>query len=344
MILDVATISKYVPKPVKPLLRPAYDYLSTRTFLKKYLTPPATFQIEITTYCNLKCTGCYRTIHKYSAKNKHMPLEDFKLYIQQLPRATNIFLNGVGEPMLHPDIREIVKYARDSGRIGSIQFVTNALACEPEKYGELYAVGLSAVVVSVDSLEPQEIVQLRPSTDVERLTRTIKYLTERFPGKISFTTVISRQNLDTFMSTIKRLVELGAREIHCQPFDDMGAASLCLSAPEKRRFLEKFGEIKYEGVKLAASSTFGTIDQPCGNGRSSVITVDGYLAPCCRVLDKDVFTLGNLKTTTIEKIVSSPEVRLLWSQVDQGIYPAFCKGCMLNHIEVKSSRLPGMAT
>jgi hypothetical protein len=66
--------------------------------------------LEVTDKCNIYCRGCYRM----NGKAGHKPLEVIKEEIdilQRMRNCDNISIAG-GEPLLHPDILEIVSYIK----------------------------------------------------------------------------------------------------------------------------------------------------------------------------------------------------------------------------------------
>jgi MoaA/NifB/PqqE/SkfB family radical SAM enzyme len=75
--------------------------------------------VDITTYCNLKCAGCVRSIlvENGSWKNRHMSVENYRKLVDDLPPATLFCPQGLGEPTMHPQIVEIIKIASDAGNL-----------------------------------------------------------------------------------------------------------------------------------------------------------------------------------------------------------------------------------
>jgi MoaA/NifB/PqqE/SkfB family radical SAM enzyme len=65
--------------------------------------------IEITQACPLKCVGCYVPPEPY-----YMNLDDFKTIVQKLPKVDTLNLSG-GEPFLHPNLIEMVDFAKSQG-------------------------------------------------------------------------------------------------------------------------------------------------------------------------------------------------------------------------------------
>jgi MoaA/NifB/PqqE/SkfB family radical SAM enzyme len=68
--------------------------------------------LEITDQCNIYCRGCYRR-----NMTGHKSLEEIKAeidFFKEWRNCDNISIAG-GEPLIHPDIMEIVAYTREKG-------------------------------------------------------------------------------------------------------------------------------------------------------------------------------------------------------------------------------------
>jgi len=86
-----------------------------------------TVQIEITNNCIHSCSNCTRLIGHHK-KPYFMPLEQVKEAIDSMvgyPKMTGIM---GGEPLLHPQFKEICEYARSKILIGQLGLWT----CLPE--------------------------------------------------------------------------------------------------------------------------------------------------------------------------------------------------------------------
>ena len=68
--------------------------------------------IEITSSCNLKCSFCQET----KRPAHFMPIEDFGHILDEIRPYTNyIYLHVKGEPLLHPQLADILSLCRDCG-------------------------------------------------------------------------------------------------------------------------------------------------------------------------------------------------------------------------------------
>lgn len=303
-----------------------------RSIIGRYM-PLGALVIETTTYCDLRCSACYRTLHDFSEKNKHMSLDDFKFYVDNTPPAFSLTLHGLGEPVLNPDLIKMIEYAKQKRKYASIMFTTNAVTKPPEFYEELFGSGLDKLVVSVDSLHPKEIEQLRPGTSIERLRANIRHLSARFPKRVSVCMVIGKINFGTVYETLSELADLGVQSILIQPVGDMGGVTFCLTAEEKHQLFNEMTELKKSKRFGFSFPYFDQVlkrpDVPCTEAYvSPCITVEGYVTPCCRILDKDIFNYGCLKDKSFNEIFFSKEAKLLRKSISQGNYPDFCKNCV----------------
>jgi len=75
---------------------------------------PEDAQLELTTYCNLRCKFCFSKSGK--PRKNEMETSEIKRVIRQLKEmeVLSVFLTG-GEPTLHPDFIEIVNYIYNLG-------------------------------------------------------------------------------------------------------------------------------------------------------------------------------------------------------------------------------------
>ncbi|MFQ5761664.1 MAG: radical SAM protein [Candidatus Bathyarchaeia archaeon] len=96
------------------------------------------------TTCNCKCAMC----DMWKQRRRYIPLEDAKRVLDFLSanRFIAVYLTG-GEPTLHPDIVEIVRYANQLGMSTSI--TTNG-TCSKAKVTALKEAGLHFLSVSLD--------------------------------------------------------------------------------------------------------------------------------------------------------------------------------------------------
>lgn len=152
-------------------------YLNTRELLRESIrlkSRPWHAQIEITTKCNLDCIMCSR--EKYHGKGKHLSRELLvKIQNEVFPYLQEAIISSFGEPLLHPDIGEIIEAARRHPRL-DIGFYTNLLPLTEEKAEQIVRSGVSYLCVSIDGATKETYEKIRKNGHFERLTSNLEML------------------------------------------------------------------------------------------------------------------------------------------------------------------------
>jgi hypothetical protein len=102
--------------------------------------------VEVTDECNLVCSGCFR--HRLEG---HRPLSEVKQDILECQKRLNcdrIAISG-GEPLLYPDILEVVAFIARQGM--KPMLLTNGELLTAELAGQFKTAGLKQVYFHVDS-------------------------------------------------------------------------------------------------------------------------------------------------------------------------------------------------
>lgn len=104
--------------------------------------------IEVNQQCNLTCASCYKHKQDYSK-----PLSLIKREIDFGARERNLDVITIagGEPTLHPDLLEIIRYIRTKGI--KVFLLTNGIDLTDEHLRRYRQAGLSRVMLHVDSLQ-----------------------------------------------------------------------------------------------------------------------------------------------------------------------------------------------
>jgi MoaA/NifB/PqqE/SkfB family radical SAM enzyme len=102
--------------------------------------------LEVTDICNLHCEGCYR-----QRLTGHKPLDEVKeeiLFFKRWRNPDNVSIAG-GEPLVHPEIVDIVAFIAENGMKPIV--LTNAARLTPEFLRELKRAGLAGFTLHIDS-------------------------------------------------------------------------------------------------------------------------------------------------------------------------------------------------
>lgn len=164
---------------------------------------PMDAQLIVTRRCNLSCGYC----SEYDSSSEPVPLGDLKTRIDALHRlgAANITLLG-GEPLMHPDLAEIVAYA---GRKSNTSVVTNGFLLRNSVIESLNQAGLNNLTVSVDTLHADPTRYIQKSfrslrTRLERLQRLARF-------DVHVTAVLCESSKDDFRELVREIQSFGFR-------------------------------------------------------------------------------------------------------------------------------------
>lgn len=111
--------------------------------------------IEISSTCDMHCPMCYTITDEFKASIQRtlMDLTLFKKLVDECGRygAYSIRLSLRGEAFLHPNIVEMVRYAKQKG-VKEVSSLTNGLRLNPELFVEVMDAGLDWLSISFDGL------------------------------------------------------------------------------------------------------------------------------------------------------------------------------------------------
>lgn len=112
------------------------------------LTDNAISWIEVTTACNLDCAGCYRDT---KSKDGHKTLAEIAEELEVFKRLRNSDSMSIagGDPLVHPQIVEIVEMIHEKGWKPILN--TNGLALTPALLSELKRAGVYGFTFHVDT-------------------------------------------------------------------------------------------------------------------------------------------------------------------------------------------------
>jgi radical SAM protein with 4Fe4S-binding SPASM domain len=253
--------------------------------------------VEITSYCNLKCAGCVRTVLDSGGewKNQHITVEKFRQLIDELSPAGLLVPQGIGEPTMHPQIVELIKIASDSRKFDQIEINTNGLVRTVEFYKQLFDAGLNDLTVSVDSLTEGIIDLVREGTEVSKLELRLREFSKLFPGKIGVRITVSKWNIEELHSLLNKLNEIGEFKVWIHPFFDMGNGEGVLSLEKRNNLSTEINQFRrqFPRLKIKITQMEPSKDICISPWRHAVVRVDGKLKPCCNIMYEEI-DLGNV--------------------------------------------------
>src|ERR1700737_563321 len=102
--------------------------------------------------CNLACTYC----NEFDDVSDPVPLEEMQRRLDLIAdMGTSIITISGGEPLMHPDLDEIIRHIRRRGIIAGM--ITNGFFLNRERIEQLNQAGLEHLQISIDNAMPDEV-------------------------------------------------------------------------------------------------------------------------------------------------------------------------------------------
>jgi radical SAM protein with 4Fe4S-binding SPASM domain len=180
---------------------------------KKTPAFPLNVDIEVSSRCQIKCKHCFRQymdIHE----NDFMPLDMYQKIVSECGRygLFTLKFSMRGEPLLHPDIVDMVRFAKAAG-VKEVWINTNGGAITEALAGGLMTAGTDWITVSFDGLyNHYERVRypLKYEESLEKLT-TLRRVRDELNAKtlLNVQTIWSaiKHNPNEYISLMKQIVD-----------------------------------------------------------------------------------------------------------------------------------------
>ncbi len=152
--------------------------------------------------CNLDCGYC----NEYDNVSKPVPLEEMKKRLDILAdMGTSIITISGGEPLMHPELEEIIRYIRKRGMIAGM--ITNGFLLSKERIGTLNEAGLEHLQISIDNLVPDEVSK----KSLKTLDIRLEWLAEYSVFQVNINSVLGSgvKDPEDALKIAHRAVELG---------------------------------------------------------------------------------------------------------------------------------------
>ena len=152
--------------------------------------------------CNLACTYC----NEFDDFSKPVPLPEMKRRLDTLAgMGTSIITISGGEPLMHPDLDEIVRHIRRRGMIAGM--ITNGFFLNRERIEQLNAAGLEHLQISIDNTMPDEVSK----KSLKSLDSRLEMLAEHAVFQVNINSVLGSgvKNPEDALTIAHRAIELG---------------------------------------------------------------------------------------------------------------------------------------
>ncbi len=152
--------------------------------------------------CNLACEYC----NEYDDFSKPVPTEVMFQRVDKLSHlGTSVVTISGGEPLLHPELDEIIARIRKNGIVAGM--ITNGYLLVPERIERLNRAGLEWLQISIDNVNPDEVSK----KSLRVLDKKLELLAEYADFHVNINSVVGGgvHNPQDALTIGKRALELG---------------------------------------------------------------------------------------------------------------------------------------
>jgi MoaA/NifB/PqqE/SkfB family radical SAM enzyme len=152
--------------------------------------------------CNLSCAYC----NEYDDYSKPVPLETMLHRLELLGRLkTGVITLSGGEPLLHPDLDDIIRGIRKNAILAGL--ITNGYLLTAERVQRLNDAGLDYLQISIDNVKPDDVSK----KSLKVLDKKLQILSEHAHFHVNINSVLGGgiRNPEDALTVGKRAMELG---------------------------------------------------------------------------------------------------------------------------------------
>jgi radical SAM protein with 4Fe4S-binding SPASM domain len=286
-----------------------------------------------------------------------LPLAAFQRLVDALPALSTVTLQGLGEPLLAPDLFEMVAYATARGcRVG---FNTNATLLTRRRAERLVDAGLAWLHVSLDGATAATYEAIRDGARFETVVANLRGLVEvrRARGvehpDVAVVFVAMRRNVAELPALVRLVADCGVRRVRVQNLShsfsdtdpagsyreirDFAASEALWKDP--RRAADVFAAAREDAERVGVDLRLPRLEDasPPAAGApgcdwpwsSAYVTHTGRVQPCCMLMGGDRAVLGDLAERSFADIWHGDAYRDFRSALLSRRPPEVCRGCSM---------------
>ncbi|MFP4455252.1 MAG: radical SAM/SPASM domain-containing protein [Desulfonatronovibrio sp.] len=252
-------------------------------------------QVGVTTRCNASCIYCPHAIFRDSWHGRDLSLESFKALVPAFSKTSLVYLQGWGEPLLHPRLFDMLKIVKKKGCMAGL--TSNANLLSRDMLIKLADSGLDFLSLSLAGINEKNDV-IRKGTSLKKVQKVVQEINRIRAAKGTSSPKIHLAYM---------LLRSGLDDIAAMPdfFNSMEVDEVVISGltlaftpeMEKEMYLADSPE-GYQDVREKLLTMKNAVEEPekinfhlynpyqspgqCSENihRATFMSVDGYIRPC----------------------------------------------------------------
>ena len=335
------------------------------------MTPPPlprTLQVEVTAACNLRCRMCLvRYRPPLDRAMASLSFEAFRDVVDAVPDVEQVTLQGLGEPLLAPDLFRMIEHASARGiRVG---FNTNATLLTRATAERLVSAGLDWLCVSLDGATAATYESIRDGAKLAKVEANVRGLVAvmRARGavrpRLSLVFVAMRRNVAELPGVVRLADAWGVPTVRVQnlshSFSDTDPAGAYReirdyaarealwpgAEPRAGSPTDATATRAFAAARAAAAETGVTLRLPSLEEApaarmpgapgcdwpwgSAYVRHDGRVQPCCMLMGGDRAILGDVRAESFAAVWRGPAYEAFRAALTTGAPPTVCRGCSM---------------
>jgi radical SAM protein with 4Fe4S-binding SPASM domain len=321
---------------------------------------PSFLQIEPVGQCNLRCKMCpiqFRT-DGHGGPPAFIDVDAFERLVAQFDGLQELHLQGLGEPLMHPQFFDMVEFA--VGRGIQVSTNTNMTLMSEAQAARCVRSGLHDLHVSLDGATPDSYEAIRVRARFHKVLRNLRRLVAAKAAAgsglphVRLVAVAMRMNLAQLPGLVRLAKAEGAESLSVQQLcHDFGEASLPARYRPMRAFIDEqsllgedralvdavFAEARAEAARLALPLRLPRLDvrqhrpdlpgrQRCDwPWRGAYLSYDGHAMPCCMVATPDRIQFGNMAREGVAAVWDNEAYGAFRAALSSPTPPEVCRSC-----------------
>ena len=298
---------------------------------------PEKIYIEPTSMCNLGCAICFR--HGWiNEKLGRMSMEDFekvRCSIKGLLSVKEVFFGGMGEPLFHPEICQMIEKLSDNL---SVSLLSSGTLLDKKCSRDLIKAGVSYLWLSMDGFDKESYESIQLGSRFDLIMKNLKDFNEARKGsnvKLGITFVVTPEN-------VKQLNKINAFADSME-VDILNISHMIPGTPvDKDEMLALYAreDIPVGKMRRYEPKADKAEENVCPFVKNRCVFVrwDGDVAPCMQLLhscktylyeeERTItrFSYGNITEKSLWSIWNDEEYQAFRKRVNTFYFP-FCRVC-----------------
>lgn len=311
---------------------------------------PQTVHIDVTNTCNAKCITCWdhspllTTPRPQAWKQRRLPFADFERIVDQLQQLGSIraiILSGMGEPLTHPRIYDMISAIKAKG--WELTMLSNLVAANIDRLADS---GIDQLLVGVQGVTPGSYTAFHPGWTEDQFFTMCAYLRRLTASgvRVKHVQVINRDTAEEVVSMVRfghryrservnfKLASLYGGTEDCGVTEDQRDWLIAEGLPQATALAEKLGvstnlNLFSRQLTAAQSDLRATVpiqEIGCFMGFAySRITVDLEVLYCCNTQVK----VGTLRDDSFGALWTGDRWNKLRDTLAAGNYFSGCDKC-----------------